>query len=428
MARFPAVSEKTYSAEQDPEDGTWTIKNVPIFAEVPKGERNNDEPIGKPWMLRAIEKAKERKSEGYTPPLHVHHHGTEKNTSRAGTFKLRRVGTIKHDGKKVTALFADLTKVPDFEFQRIKAGELPYRSVEVFNWDEPEINSLALLDDEVPFFRFPNLNVREAAADPSLFPNSHHLPQGSPALGFVAGSTGAAYLFRFQQETDPMTTKTTEERLAALEADLETFKSSKAKAMDKDEKEDMEGDEDCDKKKSKAKAMDPDEDEEDEGDKSPAEPSKGKGKAKAKASAVPADDFIALQTRCLALEARLDGKDKSESAKALVATTIEDELDGFDLAPKTRAHFMALAETDAALFKANVAIYKATAEQDPPEHPGGATFSAESDSPEVSAYATKGADALASARAHAKSFKALRASGMKSTLEQFLSTNVETKE
>ena len=422
MARFAAVTEKTYSADQA-EDGTWTIRNVPIFAEVPKGERNNDAPIGKAWMLRAIEKANQRKSEGYTPPLHIHHHGTDKTTARAGSFKLRRVGSIKHDGKKVDALFADLTGVPDYEFQRIKAGELPYRSVEVFNWDEPEINSLALLDDEVPFFRFPNLNVREAEQDRSLFPNSGHLPTGSPALGFVAGSTGAAYLFRFQQETDPMTTLTNDERFAALEAEIAALK---AKAMDKDEKEDLE--EDDKKDDAKAKAAEEDDDEEEEDNKSPAEPSKTKGKAKAKASAVPAADLIALQSEVLALRDKFASREKAEQATALVASTIDTDLDGYDISPETRSHFKALAEMSPALFTANVAIYKATAERDPPATIGGATFSAESDAPEVAAYAQQGPDALAAARQHAKDFPKLKACGIKSTLSQFLAANVGVKE
>jgi len=49
-----------------------------------------------------------------------------------------------------------LTDIPDKAFKEdLEAGKLGYRSVEILKPDRPEISSLALLDSEVPYFKFP---------------------------------------------------------------------------------------------------------------------------------------------------------------------------------------------------------------------------------------------------------------------------------
>lgn len=147
-----------FTATQN-EDGTWNIENVPIFAQhkVKFGEEEKE--IGQDWLLKAKAREDSRVSDdNYLPPLHIHHHGA-RETERAGFFRSKSVAQANYQGKPLWMTFADLVRIPAEIFDKIKAGGLPYRSVEVHSLDEPEINSLALLDDEVPFFRLSLLTI-----------------------------------------------------------------------------------------------------------------------------------------------------------------------------------------------------------------------------------------------------------------------------
>ena len=152
--------KKGYRAEQA-SDGTWTIYDVPVFASHTDDRGHEDVEFSSRWLKKALRKASIRADEGYLPPLHVRHHGDPEGVTAAGKFRLTRLGTIDHGGEKVTALFADLVGVRPKVYEAIRRGELSYRSVEILDVDVPEIDSLALLDDEVPFFRFENLRIAE---------------------------------------------------------------------------------------------------------------------------------------------------------------------------------------------------------------------------------------------------------------------------
>lgn len=147
-----------YTAKQDA-DGTWSIFNVPIFAELPEGERRNKAAIGAKWMREAVQMAKVRQSEGYEAPLHIYHHDGAHQTRPAGRVILREVKQVMYEGEPTYTVFADFTKVPADVFELIESEQLPYRSVEVHDWDKPEIASVALLDDEVPFFKLAMLTI-----------------------------------------------------------------------------------------------------------------------------------------------------------------------------------------------------------------------------------------------------------------------------
>lgn len=142
-------------------DGLWTIRNVPIFAEHTVRDQSGDERrIGPKWMRRAIAKFRERFAEnGYLPPAHVNHHQTGREVRRAGFFRPRAIRKVRYEGENIWAMFADLVDVPDDVYQEIKAKGLPYRSVEIHDLNRPEIDSLALLADEVPFFRLSLLTI-----------------------------------------------------------------------------------------------------------------------------------------------------------------------------------------------------------------------------------------------------------------------------
>jgi len=198
-----AVGIPSYRAAQAP-DGTWTIFDVPVFAAHSEERADRTLEFGGKWLSAALEQARVRESEGYVPPLHTKHHGEGCEVDAAGKFALRRVGPIQHGGETVQALFADLIGVRPEVYERIRRGELSYRSVEILDVSKPEIDSLALLDDEVPFFRFPLLRVAE---------DTNPLPQGAPAplpvvraagpgaavLAYAAYGHSSSALFKFKE-------------------------------------------------------------------------------------------------------------------------------------------------------------------------------------------------------------------------------------
>lgn len=56
-APTPLYRLMLYRAEKHA-DGTYTIFDVPIFGELPKGARGNDDAIDRDWMLSAAENAR----------------------------------------------------------------------------------------------------------------------------------------------------------------------------------------------------------------------------------------------------------------------------------------------------------------------------------------------------------------------------------
>jgi hypothetical protein len=199
----PQEASTGYRATQA-DDGTWTIRDVPIFAE--HTDDRNDEPVefSSKWLKRALDRAKIREAEGYLPPLHVAHHGSPEGVQAAGKFRITRMAPISHGGKQVVALYADLVGVRPEVYDRIRRGELSYRSVEILDVDSPEIDSLALLDHEVPYFRFPLLRVREGAQRSS-----------TPVLAYSATGRARSVLVQFAEEADMPEDKKPEETMAA---------------------------------------------------------------------------------------------------------------------------------------------------------------------------------------------------------------------
>ena len=189
-------------------DGTWTIFRVPIFAAHEKFDAK--------WLHAALAKAKTRQAEGYMAPLHVGHHVADEAVDAAGKFRMTEIGTVMHGGKPVQAIFADLVGVTAASYAKIRKGELSYRSVEILDVATPEIDSLALLDDEVPFFRFPLLRVAEDT--PATVQLS--APGTTPVLAFSARGQSIKSLLRFE-DTMPEDTPKVPEDGDAPEEDAE---------------------------------------------------------------------------------------------------------------------------------------------------------------------------------------------------------------
>lgn len=156
-----------YDADQNP-DGTWNVRDVPIVveAEVPVGTDGETEPIDKKWMQTALAASDRRLAQdSYLAPLHHNHHGSGRDVSKAGSFKLTRIVLGTYEGEKRHKLLADLLHVDAETYADLRAGKLPYLSAEIHDITQPEIDSVALMADTVPFFRLPNLTIgRESPA------------------------------------------------------------------------------------------------------------------------------------------------------------------------------------------------------------------------------------------------------------------------
>lgn len=190
-----ARKNRTEYSSAQAQDGTWTIFDVPVFAELVDDRREETFRVDLGWLMRAFARGKTREREGYLPPVHVRHHGDADGVDEAGHFRFARIGPIQHGGKTVHAIFVDLVGVGPKTYDAIRKGKLAYRSVEILDPDTAEIDSLALLDHEVPFLRLPLLRVTSE--------RPVALAQNTPALCYQAASSGpaVAVLFRFQETT-----------------------------------------------------------------------------------------------------------------------------------------------------------------------------------------------------------------------------------
>jgi hypothetical protein len=191
LADRPSLPGGEYEAIQNP-DGSWNILDVPIFAEHKVQTPDGKIHIGKDWMLAALESAKNREADDrYLPPLHIHHHGTGRDTKLAGFFRLKDVQETMYQGKEIWATFADLVSVPDKIYREIKRGRLPYRSVEIHRVSTPSIDSLAIMPDVVPFFRLPMLTVGE---EKPIELAQKLMSVAAPALAYRARGNGYSIL------------------------------------------------------------------------------------------------------------------------------------------------------------------------------------------------------------------------------------------
>lgn len=140
-------------------DGTYNVLDVPIIAEIPAGafpHPVNAVPIDAKWHAAALAKSRAREKDGHLGAVHMHHHDTAEVQS-CGLLQLAHVGEIEYEGKKQSALFANLLRVPKQIIDMIGKGGLPYRSIEGAKWEDEEITSLALMPTKTPYFRLPML-------------------------------------------------------------------------------------------------------------------------------------------------------------------------------------------------------------------------------------------------------------------------------
>jgi hypothetical protein len=151
-----------YTATKN-KDGKWTIQDVPIFAEVSDANSQIGKKVSAKILQKLVDRAQMRAKENYYPPLHINHHGENKEVIQVGFFLPKSVDIMTYEGKETSVILADLINIEDSAYQLIKQAKFPYRSVELYGLDndEAEITSLALLEHETPFFRLPLLTIQK---------------------------------------------------------------------------------------------------------------------------------------------------------------------------------------------------------------------------------------------------------------------------
>lgn len=202
LSKFAAVSGGRYTAKQD-SDGTWSIFDVPVFSELPAGSRRNSVDIGREWMEEAVKRSKILASEGYEAPLHIFHHDGLRETKPAGRIVFKDVRQIPYEGAPRWCVVTDFKKIPADVFAQIENEELPYRSVEVHDWEKPEIASVALLNDEVPFFKLAMLTIGTKVQYDAASIFHHAGNENFKAYMPASDKRGAVMLFRFGEDKKP---------------------------------------------------------------------------------------------------------------------------------------------------------------------------------------------------------------------------------
>lgn len=158
----PLTLPRSYNAVHAP-DGTVRVPGVPIFGENVRVSPQGDLSIfGPRWLRGAIQKDTLRRSEGYYAPLHFGHHEPGIVREPAGHIELESVGLRWYCGEPTWVLFGSMVFKDTRRFQKARE-QYPYRSVEISHEMPDEVNSLALLDTEAPYFRFPNLTFSAAS-------------------------------------------------------------------------------------------------------------------------------------------------------------------------------------------------------------------------------------------------------------------------
>jgi hypothetical protein len=157
--KMAKLAHRGYRATKTPE-GHLVIHDVPIFVDCKRGDVEFDEV----WVLQAVKAAQLRADEGYLPPLHIYHHDSDplvnSEVRAAGVIKVRGAEHIVFKGTRRLAIMADLVVTDETVQDEVLAMKFPYRSVEILNINEPGINSLALLDHQVPYLELPILQVK----------------------------------------------------------------------------------------------------------------------------------------------------------------------------------------------------------------------------------------------------------------------------
>jgi hypothetical protein len=174
-----------YTSKQNP-DGTWNIYDLPIFAEDDGKGRMGA--IDKKWLLKAIDNMNKNATGKYYAAVHIKHHKTFDPTElpNEGFVMPTRVGLMNIPNRgTVNVLFGDLMNIPAESYELIKAGRLPYRSVEIAekHYAIPQITSLALMASTAPDMAFPLLTIGKEIKSKEMAMSNYEITYGDNSKG-----------------------------------------------------------------------------------------------------------------------------------------------------------------------------------------------------------------------------------------------------
>ncbi len=194
-----AIVGGRYRAAQS-DDGTWSVFDVPVFADTKRTFKVNGGIIDRiwdaAWQGKALETAQRRKAaNGYLGRLHVHHQGGPEKPEPVGFIDPQRLDkmTFDEDG---TAVEKTITRVnyvglSGDVMKRFLAGELAYASAEIPMDGRTEISSVALLPVAPPWHKLPPQTIGEVTPKQG----ARHSPD--PVLAFHDTRESIQILTRF---------------------------------------------------------------------------------------------------------------------------------------------------------------------------------------------------------------------------------------
>lgn len=213
------------------EAGTLTVHRVPVFAECERsvlvGKDWKRFEFDAEWLDAAITRARQAEAEGYLPPLHVRHHEQGNEVRAAGFFRLLGTEEITLGGTRRRAVLADLVITDPLTQADVEAGRLPYRSVEIHNAARPRLNSLALLDHEVPYLELPLLMV-DRVINSAGVAHATSAVRAAPTFAAQFKRTTAALLFQMADDDK----KLKDDERMPTQADADAKSEAKTAAAD----------------------------------------------------------------------------------------------------------------------------------------------------------------------------------------------------
>jgi len=214
---FSRLPNAPFQARQN-EDGTWDIMDVPVFSIVPEGVKGAPRDITEDDLRTSIEVHRRKHADDqFLARTNAGHNSPFQKAEPAGFFLPKSVKSIRFDGSDRPVLFVDLISVPQCVVDRIDAHELPYRSVEVREWEPLQFGALALLDTHDPFFQLPMMTSLDRTETVSTSVDvTHFRDEQVPAVAAFVSQSGSRFLFRFGDDM-PEDEKKNDETEAKLE-------------------------------------------------------------------------------------------------------------------------------------------------------------------------------------------------------------------
>lgn len=388
---------RRYQADRNA-DGTWNVRDVPITA-VADDLGEDMRWLTREWLQGAIAAAaKKHADDGYLPPLHVDHHFRGEEVRGAGRFLLRRLGEHLYEGKPRLFAFADLLRIRPEVFDELRRGELPYRSIEALDYaNRSEVDSLALGDHWVPFFRMPLLDGDAIEVREIRMFRARAVPVACLAaagtIRWITLTGGKAMAEQIEEKKEPAKLGRFGAALAKIAADLAKLAAE------------ADGDED-------------------EGDGLPDMAPAEQGQVPTMAMAAQEGTNAAMLARMAALEKRAQaGEDKAKTAGVLDAAERTARRYGItraDLEKKEKAHGLIYVQA----FVDSLKSHGTPLDEVEDAATLGATSAGEADIKEVALYQAQGPAALACARKLATEWRGSKMLKSAGTLEQYLDTNL----